>query len=152
MTDSCSIVFAFDPTDGDDFVIPVGKQTLNPSHIFYRPCSGIWQTVWIEPAPKNHISDLSINGDAGGQVNLTVIASQSKSSSVDITIREKASMQQNIRMVQMKLRMSRETKLLWQSIAALWDPRSRSPCSRPIFGLQTPRPSTMSLSRWERTT
>jgi hypothetical protein len=79
-------VFAFDPTDSDDYVIPVGKQTLKPSHIFYRPCSGIWQSVWIESAPKNYISDLIINGDASGQLNLTVTATGSKSSSVEITV------------------------------------------------------------------
>lgn len=90
-TDPCSIVFAFDPTDSDPYVIPIGKQTLNPSHIFYRPCSGIWQSVWIESAPTNYISDLSINAAASGQVNLTVSAAGSNSSSVKITIYERAS-------------------------------------------------------------
>nr|POE90197.1 beta-galactosidase [Quercus suber] len=72
------IVFAFDPTDSDPYVIPTGKQALNPSHIFYRPCSGIWQSVWIESAPSNHISDLRIDATASGQLNLTVTATGSK--------------------------------------------------------------------------
>lgn len=92
-TDKCRIVFAFDPTDSDGYVIPVGKQTLNPSHIFYRPCSGIWQSVWIESAPRNYISDLSINGDASGLVNLTVSAAKSNSARVEITIRERVRIQ-----------------------------------------------------------
>ena len=45
------LVFVSDPTDSAN--IPVGKQTLNPSHIFYRPCSGIWQQVWLEAVPKD---------------------------------------------------------------------------------------------------
>lgn len=63
------LVFVHDPTDKDDYVIPIGKQTLNQSHIFYTPCSGIWQTVWIEPAPSNWITQLDIdaNMDGGGK-------------------------------------------------------------------------------------
>lgn len=61
------IVFAFDPTDSDDYIIPIGKQTLHPSHIFYRPCSGIWKPVWIESAPSNYITELDINADMNGK-------------------------------------------------------------------------------------
>lgn len=59
------LVFAHDPTDSD--VIPVGKQTLAPSHIFYTPCSGIWQSVWIESAPSIYITELNLNADVHGQ-------------------------------------------------------------------------------------
>ncbi|WP_245564984.1 glycoside hydrolase family 2 protein [Spirosoma panaciterrae] len=31
---------------------PRGKQLLNPNGIWYTPVSGIWQTVWMEPVPK----------------------------------------------------------------------------------------------------
>lgn len=58
-------MFVSDPTDSE--VIPVGKQALNPSHIFYRPCSGIWQQVWIEAVPKNHISRLDVAANADGE-------------------------------------------------------------------------------------
>jgi hypothetical protein len=48
-------------------VIPIGKQTLHPTHIFYTPCSGIWQGVWIESAPKEgYITQLNIDGDKDG--------------------------------------------------------------------------------------
>lgn len=48
-------------------MIPIGKQTLNPSHIFYTPCSGIWQSVWIESAPADHITQLDITAGMDGQ-------------------------------------------------------------------------------------
>jgi len=60
-------VFVHDPTDSGDYVIPIGKQTLRQSHIFYRPCSGIWQSVWIEAAPEDHITQLDINANMDGQ-------------------------------------------------------------------------------------
>lgn len=85
------IVFVHDPTDSDDWVIPVGKQTLYQSHIFYRPCSGIWQSVWIESAPANHITDLSIDAAANGQMNLTVNTSGSKQSNVEVTVYDRVS-------------------------------------------------------------
>jgi hypothetical protein len=91
--ESCSIVFAFDPTDSDDYKIPIGKQSLSPSHTFYRPCSGIWQSVWIESAPTNYISDLSIDAATSGQVNLTVSAAGSNKSSVTVTVYERVSTQ-----------------------------------------------------------
>ena len=61
------LVFAHDPTDSDPYVIPIGKQTLHPSHIFYTPCSGIWQSVWIESAPSSYITELNLNADMDGK-------------------------------------------------------------------------------------
>lgn len=83
------IVFVHDPTDSH--IIPVGKQTLNPSHIWYRPCSGIWQSVFIESVPRDYVTDLHITGDASGQVNLTVLTSAKAPSVVEITVSEKVS-------------------------------------------------------------
>ncbi|CAG8977652.1 hypothetical protein HYALB_00006602 [Hymenoscyphus albidus] len=71
------LVFVHDPTDSGDYVIPIGKQTLRPSHIFYRPCSGIWQSVWIEAAPKNYITQLDVDANMDGQLNITVHTSSS---------------------------------------------------------------------------
>lgn len=56
-----------DPTDSDGVVIPIGKQTLRPSHIFYTTCSGIWQSVWIEPAAANYITQLDLDANMDGQ-------------------------------------------------------------------------------------
>lgn len=61
------LVFVHDPTDSGNYVIPIGKQTIIPNHIFYTPCSGIWQSVWIESAPSTYITQLDLNGDMHGQ-------------------------------------------------------------------------------------
>ena len=37
-----------------------GKQSSNPGKIWYTPQSGIWQTVWLEAVPKNHIRDITV--------------------------------------------------------------------------------------------
>lgn len=68
------IVYVFDPTDSPGYEIARGKQTRTPSHIFYRPCSGIWQTVWLEPAPRDHITrlDVAAGADGGGKRTLPV--------------------------------------------------------------------------------
>ncbi|SMR62806.1 unnamed protein product [Zymoseptoria tritici ST99CH_3D1] len=83
------VVFVHDPTDSGRYVIPVGKQTLGSDHIFYRPCSGIWQSVWIESAPADYITGLDINGGADGTVNVTVSSSQNSTGQVEISILEK---------------------------------------------------------------
>ncbi|CZR53883.1 probable hydrolase [Phialocephala subalpina] len=82
------LVFVHDPTDSGDYVIPIGKQTLRPSHIFYTPCSGIWQSVWVEPAPANYITALDVNANMDGQVNVTVHSSSGAASPVSVTIYE----------------------------------------------------------------
>ncbi|KAM3423475.1 hypothetical protein BST61_g903 [Cercospora zeina] len=83
------VVFVHDPTDSDPYVIPIGKQTLRPSHIFYRPCSGIWQTVWLESVPSNYISALDIDGDANGNLNITATSSGNATSTIQVTVYEK---------------------------------------------------------------
>jgi beta-galactosidase/beta-glucuronidase len=45
------VVSVWDPTsEGEQ---PRGKQILDPRGIWYTPVSGIWQTVWLEPVPKD---------------------------------------------------------------------------------------------------
>ncbi|KAK8044550.1 Glycoside hydrolase- superfamily [Apiospora rasikravindrae] len=68
-------VHVFDPTDGMGYNIPMGKQRVDPSHIFYRACSGIWQTVWMESVPQNYIQKLDISADADGKVKMQVATS-----------------------------------------------------------------------------
>lgn len=48
----------------------VGKQTNKPSHIFYTPCSGIWQSVFIEPVPQSYIQRVDVSGDMMGEGTL----------------------------------------------------------------------------------
>lgn len=54
------IVRVYDPTDGRGEKQPVGKQTNNPTAIFYTPNSGIWQTVWLEPTPASSLYSVDI--------------------------------------------------------------------------------------------
>jgi hypothetical protein len=49
------VVRVTDPTEGDQ---PRGKQSRKPEGIFYTPCSGIWQTAWLEPVPETAIGGL----------------------------------------------------------------------------------------------
>ena len=39
---------------------PWGKQSQKRGGMWYTPVSGIWQTVWLEPVPKNHIQGIMI--------------------------------------------------------------------------------------------
>ena len=39
---------------------PWGKQSRKRGGMWYTPCSGIWQTVWIEPVPDAYIRRLHI--------------------------------------------------------------------------------------------
>ncbi|WP_235491699.1 LamG-like jellyroll fold domain-containing protein [Leifsonia sp. Root112D2] len=47
----------------DSATIPVGKQRLDPSGIFYTAASGIWQTVWLEPVAATSIATLTATPD-----------------------------------------------------------------------------------------
>ncbi|KAK3393943.1 family 2 glycosyl hydrolase [Podospora didyma] len=79
-------VFVFDPTDQAGYNIPSGKQTLFPSHIWYTPCSGIWQTVWLESVPTNYIAGLDIHAGMDGNITVTVHAVITPSTPVRISL------------------------------------------------------------------
>ena len=59
------IVGVYDP--GTEEGITVGKQNNlrfdDPQRYAYAPASGIWQTVWLEPVPDFHITDIKIISD-----------------------------------------------------------------------------------------
>lgn len=55
------VVRVIDPTDTG--WQPRGKQVLKPRGIWYTAVTGIWQTVWLEPVPENHIRGLKITTD-----------------------------------------------------------------------------------------
>ena len=44
----------------DTALLARGKQRLKPGGIWYRPQSGIWQTVWLESVPYDYIRSLRI--------------------------------------------------------------------------------------------
>ncbi len=63
------IVGVWSPVDATG--IPLGKQRLNPSGIFYTAASGIWQTVWLEPVTAAHLTRLDTTPDlAAGVLDL----------------------------------------------------------------------------------
>jgi hypothetical protein len=60
-------------TDRTDETQARGKQHPNPHGIWYVPCTGIWQTVWLEPVAKDAIQSLKIVADLdGGGVRVDV--------------------------------------------------------------------------------
>ncbi|MBR6108772.1 MAG: glycoside hydrolase family 2 [Clostridia bacterium] len=51
-----------------DPVYPYGKQRIDRGGMWYTPCSGIWQTVWLEPVPEEHIRELVVKQEGMEQV------------------------------------------------------------------------------------
>ena len=47
-------------------ILPTGKQRIKRGGMWYTPVSGIWQTVWLEPVAKEHITGLRIDTDMAG--------------------------------------------------------------------------------------
>ena len=43
---------------------PWGKQKSKRGGMWYTPCSGIWQTVWLEPVPEQYVHALHIETGA----------------------------------------------------------------------------------------
>ena len=46
--------------DDTDIMLPYGKQRKKRGGMWYTPISGIWQPVWLESVPKEHIRSLKI--------------------------------------------------------------------------------------------
>ena len=55
---------------------PWGKQSRKRGGMWYTPCSGIWQTVWMEPVPDRYIRALHIH-TAGDTVDIRADGIQS---------------------------------------------------------------------------
>ncbi|MDA0765340.1 MAG: beta-galactosidase [Verrucomicrobia bacterium] len=67
------VLAVWDPTSEGRH--PCGKQSCEPGGIFYTPCTGIWQTVWLEPVADTYIESLKIVPDVDqGAVRITVMA------------------------------------------------------------------------------
>ena len=51
---------------------PYGTQQKHRGGMWYTPVSGIWQTVWLEPVPKEHVRGLKIDvGLKGADIEVT---------------------------------------------------------------------------------
>ncbi|MDG1946192.1 MAG: glycoside hydrolase family 2 TIM barrel-domain containing protein [Halioglobus sp.] len=66
------VVAVWDPTNTGPGA--VGKQHLVPHGIRYTAVSGIWQTVWLEPVPAQHILSVAVTATdlTAGSVTLAV--------------------------------------------------------------------------------
>ncbi len=49
--------------DSDQGRFAYGKQKIEHSGMWYTPCSGIWQTVWLEDMSEHAVHDLKITPD-----------------------------------------------------------------------------------------
>ena len=58
-------------TDALDHDLAWGKQRRDRGGMWYTPTSGIWQAVWLESVPENHIKAIRITPDLCG-VNLEI--------------------------------------------------------------------------------
>jgi beta-galactosidase/beta-glucuronidase len=66
------VVSVIDPSDGG--YQPHGKQQQQPRDIFYTACSGIWQTVWLEPVAESSVESLKLIPDIdAGVLKATVL-------------------------------------------------------------------------------
>ena len=77
-------VAVWDPTEMGQ---PHGKQKLNPGPIEYTPCSGIWQTVWLEPVPSGGIEDIKMTPDID-QGKVTLSAKASGGDSLEVVVKD----------------------------------------------------------------
>ncbi|MBN6033766.1 glycoside hydrolase family 2 protein [Amycolatopsis sp. 195334CR] len=62
---------------------PLGKQRRAPGGILYTGASGIWQTVWLEPVPADHVRRLDVDSDLTG---LTVTPRVSGGDRVEVVV------------------------------------------------------------------
>ena len=70
---------------------PRGKQTLAPGDITYTPCTGIWQTVWLEPVPTNSVSEIKIIPELDNSsvvINASTDGTANSNLSVDIVVKD----------------------------------------------------------------
>ena len=54
-----------------DQSFPYGKQVMKRGGMWYTPVSGIWQTVWMESVPENHVEKLHIE-NRGEAVHISI--------------------------------------------------------------------------------
>ena len=52
------VIRCFD--DLRDLSMPYGKQTLTRGGMWYTPVSGVWQSIWLESVPEQHIEHLTV--------------------------------------------------------------------------------------------
>jgi len=83
------VLSVWDPTDAGGQ--PRGKQVLGPGGIMYTGTSGIWQTVWLEPAPKAHIVSYKAVPDVDKQLLRVTVAAAGKAAKPMVKVQAMAS-------------------------------------------------------------
>ncbi|EJD43696.1 alpha-L-arabinofuranosidase B [Auricularia subglabra TFB-10046 SS5] len=79
------IVGVFNPVDTQ--TVPIGKQRLNGTGIWYTPATGIWQTVWLEPTQAARITQLDTVPDVNaGVLNLAVLTAGASGQTVTAVV------------------------------------------------------------------
>ena len=93
-----------------------GKQSLHPRGIFYTPCSGIWQTVWLEAVAEHYITSLKMTPDVDHSLLfLTVFSDTEKSCSVEVYNRENKLVSKKV------IQSNQEAEILIEELH-LWSP------------------------------
>lgn len=80
------VLAVLDPTSSGEQAR--GKQLMNPQSIWYTPVSGIWQTVWMEPVPKQrYIDEVKITPEPdSNRVRIDVLTNQPTSNSMAVRL------------------------------------------------------------------
>lgn len=87
------VVAVYDPTDSGEKnrdARQLGKQCLTPSMISYTPCSGIWQTVWIEPVEDIYIEQVVAASNINAGIAMLDIVTNGKQACMDARVTIKA--------------------------------------------------------------
>ena len=64
-----------------------GKQVLTPRGIWYTPVSGIWQTVWMEEVPQDHLNAIRVTTTINGRVQIDLDANGASPAKVDVLLK-----------------------------------------------------------------
>lgn len=111
-------VRVWDPTDKG--VQPRGKQVERPEGVWYTPVTGIWQTVWLEPVPVCHITNVRTTPDIDlHRINVTVTTSENFTDQVRVKVFD------GEQLVAEGLAVNKQTiELTMPENAKLWSPQS----------------------------
>jgi len=80
------LVCVWDPTNNGPY--PRGKQVNKPAGIWYTPTTGIWQTVWLEPVDRYHITSFRMVPDIDSCIMSFTVNSSDTKGSIDIKVSE----------------------------------------------------------------
>jgi len=78
------VVGVCDPTD-EGWQLR-GKQVLHPGGAAYTACSGIWQTVWLEPVPMPSVDSLRLIADVENSVLRVTVNGRTPPQTTAVTV------------------------------------------------------------------